>query len=110
MGNVADAPRLLLTVTVPGFVLLSWLGSTRMSATKEPSLNDVLSAAVPICLPLEVRNTVKVAPALASNPATWRNLLTELGDQTALLRASRSELPVPMVMVSRWVRSAHQYL
>ena len=29
MGNVADAPRLLLTVTVAGFVSLSWLGSTR---------------------------------------------------------------------------------
>jgi len=57
---VADPPRLSLTVMVPGFVSLRIpaLGDTSKLLRIEPSFDNVLSVNVPICLPLEVTNTV----------------------------------------------------
>lgn len=57
---VADPPRLSSTVMVPGFVSLRIpaLGDTSKLLRIEPSVDNVLSVNVPICLPLEVTNTV----------------------------------------------------
>lgn len=102
---VADPPRLSLTVMVPGFVSLRIpaLGDTAKLLRKEPSFCSARSVNVPISLPVEVTYAVKVAPALASNPEIWRYLFTVLGAHTAYARWGRSEVPVPIVMVSCWV-------